>query len=423
MQILVDNGAYEFGNVGDVTMLMVAMRRLREMWPDARVNVLTANPDELQRLCPDAMALSVDGRNLWFQERNLLGPAYRLVPSTAFPALNAFERSMRLHMHGLAEPWIRRRVKRQHKANSMEHYLAAFHGADIVAASGGGYINDAFPRHAALVLETLQAAQNRGKITALLGQGIGPLTSPGLRRLARRVLPKVSCIGLREGRAAVPLLRELGVPETAMVVTGDDAIEAAYAGRAERLGEALGINVRVATYSGVDATALATIADAIATFRQQTQASIVPLPISFHEGDSDMRSIRAVFDRVGATYDAPDRADPRAIIACVAKCRTVLTGSYHAGVFALSQGIPVVALANTSYYEDKFYGLAEQFSGGVTVVRPEHGDALVAALTAAWDHADARRDALLLAAESQVRDGRDLYSRLHRQAHQPQGAA
>ena len=52
----------------------------------------------------------------------------------------------------------------------------------------------------------------------------------------------------------------------------------------------------------------------------------------------------------------------------IARCRVVITGSYHAGVFALSQGIPVVAIVNSDYYSSKFIGLADQFGGGVEIV-------------------------------------------------------
>src|SRR5690606_16934337 len=118
------------------------LRRLRELWPDATIHVLIDKPEELRGLCPEATPLRVDGRNMWFQDRNLLGPAYRVVPASAAPALGAVERSMRLHMHGLAEPWIRRRFRHRRNTGSLEAYLRAFRDSTIVAASGGGYIND-----------------------------------------------------------------------------------------------------------------------------------------------------------------------------------------------------------------------------------------------------------------------------------------
>ncbi len=412
MQILLDNGAYELGNVGDIAMLHVAVRRLRALWPGAVIHVLNDHPDELRRLVPESQPLLTDGRNMWFLERNILGPVYRLAPHAATPALDALERSVRLHMHRVAEPWIVRRLRHRRDIGPMEAYLRAFRAADLVAASGGGYLNDSFPRHAMLVLQTLQEAQNRGKITALFGQGIGPMTNPALRRLARRVLPRVACIALREGRAGVALLRELGVPDEVLVVTGDDAIEASYAQRKEELGIGLGVNVRIAAYSGLDQSALAGLAGALEEVLRTTGAAPVPVPVSFHAGDSDSRSLRELFQMVGRDVAVPERLDPEEVMVRVSNCRVVLTGSYHAGVFALSQGIPVVALAQTRYYEEKFDGLSEQFPGGVRVVRPQEGDRVAQSLLESWGTARESRDALLGAADAQIRAGREAYARL-----------
>ena len=69
---------------------------------------------------------------------------------------------------------------------------------------------------------------------------------------ARATLPRVGLLALREGRAALPLLDSLGVPRERIRVTGDDAIEPAFAARPDRLGTSLGVNVRVSTYSRVE---------------------------------------------------------------------------------------------------------------------------------------------------------------------------
>lgn len=423
MQILLDNGAYELGNVGDIAMLQVAVRRLRALWPDAVIHVLNDHPDALLRLCPESSPLLTEGRNMWFMERNILGPAYHLAPHAAAPALDAVERSLRLHMHRAVEPWVLRRLRSRRDVGSMEAYLRAFRESDLVMATGGGYLNDSFPRHAMLVLQTLQEAQNRGKITALLGQGIGPMLDPALRRLARRVLPRLRCIALREARAGVALLRELGVADDVVVVTGDDAIEAAYANRPDILGNGLGVNVRIAAYSGVDEASVPGLAGAIAEVLREQNAEPVPVPISFHAGDHDSRSLRALFQHVPGSVDVPERLDPAEVIALVSRCRTVVTGSYHAGVFALSQGIPIVALAQTQYYQDKFHGLSEQFPRGVRVVRPSEPGEIKEALTESWRTAPGTRDALQKAAEDQIRVGQETYGRLATLAPKTVGAA
>jgi polysaccharide pyruvyl transferase WcaK-like protein len=98
-------------------------------------------------------------------------------------------------------------------------------------------------------------------------------------------------------------------------------------------------------------------------------------------------------------------AHPSAVIERVTACRVVLTGAYHLAVFALSQGIPVVALTSTAYYDDKFYGLAEMFGTGITVIHfddPDLEAVLTGALTDAWDSAHEVREPLRARAAEQI---------------------
>jgi polysaccharide pyruvyl transferase WcaK-like protein len=92
----------------------------------------------------------------------------------------------------------------------------------------------------------------------------------------------------------------------------------------------------------------------------------------------------------------------------------LVTGSYHAAVFALSMGVPVVALVASSYYENKFTGVAAQFGGGCRVVdlRGEWRDALTCAVEDAWNAGVSRREALLAAAWRQVAAAEEGYERL-----------
>ncbi len=101
-------------------------------------------------------------------------------------------------------------------------------------AIGGGYVNDIDTYQTRRTLGLLEAAVAEGIPAALVGQGIGPLTSPDLVAEASRVLPRVDLIGLREGRRAPALLERLGVPAERVVVTGDDAIELAARARLHR---------------------------------------------------------------------------------------------------------------------------------------------------------------------------------------------
>ena len=102
--------------------------------------------------------------------------------------------------------------------------------ADLVVASGGGYLTDTWWWHAAGVLSLLSLAQRLGKPTAMFGQGIGPMDQPALRAQARSVLPGLARLGLRESVAGRDLAVALGARPGALAVTGDDALELVPAG-------------------------------------------------------------------------------------------------------------------------------------------------------------------------------------------------
>ncbi len=96
---------------------------------------------------------------------------------------------------------------------------------------------------------------------------------------------------------------------------------------------------------------------------------MIPIPINCHKNEnSDLRSIsRALQDHfILDNWQNDLTAD--SIIERVSRCRVVVTGNYQAAVFALAQGIPIVAVAATAYYRNKFQGLANQFQGGFRIV-------------------------------------------------------
>jgi colanic acid/amylovoran biosynthesis protein len=92
-----------------------------------------------------------------------------------------------------------------------------------------------------------------------------------------------------------------------------------------------------------------------------------------------------------------------------------VTGSYHAAVFAVAQGTPVVAIAASPYYAVKFLGLADLFGPGCTVVRAEGPDVagrVLEALERAWDRSADVADGLRHAAYEQIVRSRLAYRRL-----------
>jgi polysaccharide pyruvyl transferase WcaK-like protein len=93
----------------------------------------------------------------------------------------------------------------------------------------------------------------------------------------------------------------------------------------------------------------------------------------------------------------------------------VVTGAYHAAVFALAQGVPAVVLAANEDYFEKFRGLANQFDVGCRIVSlsiPSLARDLAAAIDVTWEEADRVRPVLREAAWRQARNSEVAYARL-----------
>ena len=63
-----NTGAAEYSNVGDVAMLQAGVRRLRRLWPSARIEVRTESPSNLALFCPGTVPVRGPGSELWVVE-------------------------------------------------------------------------------------------------------------------------------------------------------------------------------------------------------------------------------------------------------------------------------------------------------------------------------------------------------------------
>jgi colanic acid/amylovoran biosynthesis protein len=421
-------------------MLQVAIARWMALWPSASIGVLTGAPEALASYGPRVVPVSVRERAAWLNT-HITGRFHHSLPSRAAAPLERIERGLKLNgSRPLEAALALRRYVARAGASDVAAFLHWLRQADVVALTGGGALTDAFSVKASQIFDTLGMAARRGRrdgrpITAIFGQGFGPLDDPALRRLAADVLPQIDLIALRESPGSRPLLSELGVRADRIVLTGDDAIELAFEQRPSTVGSALGVNVRVAYYARTDASTLGVVKQAVVAAARRHGAAFVPVPISRQRGgtqphnaeQSDAASIRGLLadvalDRTG--WREPD--SPAAVIREVGRCRVVVTGSYHGAVFALAQGIPAIGLAGSPYYRAKFVGLAEQFDGGVQMVEmgpAGWGQRLEAAIDDAWQAAERLRPRLLDAAARQVELSRQAYQTVATAASSPASAA
>jgi colanic acid/amylovoran biosynthesis protein len=406
-------------NLGDVAMRQVAATRLLTLWPDAEISLLTKNPGELpESLAATVTPLDVAAQRAWLHEAIPRSVLTRM-PKTMAERLRTAERTLRMRWPRGATRVVatKRRLLRQ-QVDRAEDFVDAVLSADLVFVSGAGAINDHFGARISGAFELVSLATGHGIPTAMMGQGIGPLKDGATEQLARRVLPSIDLIGLRERRTGPPLLSGLGVSPDRIVVTGDDAVELAHALQREELGTALGLNVRRAGYVALTPEDLTSIASVIEAFLEPRAVELVAVPTSRHPTEADLELAQSVANGAGAILrDGPEFRTPEDAVERIGDCRVLLTGSYHAAVFALAQGISAVCLALNPYYEQKFLGLADLFGEGCFVVKRDSAGQvheLEAALARAWETADAHRAGLLAAAGEQVQSGRDAYERIRR---------
>jgi colanic acid/amylovoran biosynthesis protein len=296
----------------------------------------------------------------------------------------------------------------------LERYHSLITRADLVIVTGMGGVTDAFPEFATALLDTLALATQERRYTAMVGQGFGPLREPRLRALARTVLPRVDLIAVREERASVPLLLSLGVARERVVVTGDDTLETAYRIRTDRLGESIGVNLRIADYSGIGTSVVPDVQAALRNVAQRSGAAFVPVPISRVPGEADLDSIRLLIGDVDVpAMETGDEIE--AAMRTVHGCRVVVTGSYHSAVFALANGVPAVGLAGSPYYADKFKGLSDLFGDGcqtLMIDEPDLAGRLERTTAQQMARADDLRPSILKEVEREIALGRAAFSRL-----------
>jgi len=420
MRILVDPSSVHCLNLGDVAMLQVTVARFREFWPDAEIFVFNDNPDLLKLYCPSATPIPSRGRQLFYLTAAQLTRLGRRLSS---PALSEFDVTWRHRLPRAVEKLVSFRSGSADAA-AVRSFLDLVRSCDLVAASGAGQITTAFRSPSTLVLNTMEMAIEHGIPTAIFGQGIGPIDDACLRARAQKILPKVGLICLRETVTGPKLLDSLAVPREKVAVTGDDAIETCFKLRTDKPGTAIGINLRISWYSDIPKDLVESLRRPLQQAASSLGATLLSVPISRHPEEDDAEICRQLFEGY-SSIGAPlhDLTLVEGMMQEIGRCRMVLTTSYHGGVFALAQGIPVVAWVKSKYFAAKLYGLANQFGVGCQVVALDEEnfeERLRSAIVSAWESAQQVRPALLDAASKQIAASKSAYERVRQKIAEPE---
>jgi polysaccharide pyruvyl transferase WcaK-like protein len=402
MRILLESGTSNVRNLGDAAMLAEAYQSLRSEWPNAEIFVTTQRPDQLPRFCPGAIPVEIDGR----RSLSVAWTPWRRI-EIRIPIVAGLTRRFRtMYRNPLNRLWLvfvcghlRQSPKDVYK------FLDLLRTVDLLVYAGGGYFNDEFRRFFFELLTVAEVVRHQRKPVVAFGQGIGPLSTPLVARPVEAFVRNLTAIGTRENITLRWAQSRLS-SQTLCVSTGDDALLDPELPSPGELGSDLGVNVRLAFYSGIELAELGPLREAVTYFFQAQGLTIIrSIPIK----DTDDRSTQQVLAGLPIESCKAERA---ATLSAIAKCRVVLTGSYHAAVFSYALGVTVVGLAGNRYYQQKFAGVAERFGTMPLIYTlangPEKNDPniLYNLLKRAWEAAPKNRAPLIRARDEQIMTNR-----------------
>jgi polysaccharide pyruvyl transferase WcaK-like protein len=363
VKILVDHGAYE--NFGDLAMLETAVERLRGI-EGAELHVQVSPLS-----WPWGNVRSVDYHVLapgWVLKRaasamDPVQPIRRKLEQAAGSWRNkVFDRVGRGARAGM--PLVRAGGRRRALARWCEDYDALF-------IAGGGDMNDVFPDALWRCCALINAFAAQRKPVFLSGQQLGPMRHGASLRLLQAALRGTTFVGVREPTESLELCVDAGLDATRMAMTGDDSlglqaagwdtVESLLARSGVTRGEFIAVNVRIGDYTSVSQRQLGDIAALLGRLAQDSGRRLLAVPISVAEGDSDVVAAEQLRQQPGC--EELRILEHTSLSAALLKgvlgsAYAAIGMSYHFGTFALSHGVPAIALHTGDYYGQKAKGLS-----------------------------------------------------------------
>src|ERR1700722_8098679 len=120
-------GIEEYGNMGDISMLQVAVARLQRLFPETNIDVLTDSAENLARFCPGARPLDNRGRAIWFANAVSLGKYFEVAPGWLISLLVRVRKTARSHCPKLLRAsliWKLNRRNRSAEAGAVAAFLS-----------------------------------------------------------------------------------------------------------------------------------------------------------------------------------------------------------------------------------------------------------------------------------------------------------
>ena len=350
------SGYYGFGNLGDEALLQVIVAQLRERYPYAEIEVLSATPEQTRH-------------------------------------------ELRVDATPRADP---------------RAVLGAINRSDIVLSGGGGLLQNATSLRSLLYYAgIIRSAIRAAKPTMIFAQSIGPLDFVG------RQVVKNTCRGLRaatvrdeRSRALLaPLLSDVEVQMTAdpvfLIDAQDDGEALELQGLGAQSDPLVLVSVRPWKTFETCATRIAAAVDRLAN-AYGARVGFVPFA-----GPPDAEACTIVMRKCRSNPTLLPVSDVGSVVRMFARARLVIGMRLHALIIAIRLGIPFLAVA----YDPKVDGLCEDIGYPLPPLwsaTRTSGKPAPALADAAWERRDELAGLVRGAAETMRRRALDGFTVLDR---------
>lgn len=376
MVFIIEQGGYALRNFGDFMMLKVTVNRIVKHHPSAKIYIVSKNDKRLKELFPLAINLYPESLSFLYDKGSLFGSFSR-----KYDLISLFEEKLSewFKRNFIQLVLVKRKLTKRRLTENQKSWVQAILEADYIIACGGGYLNDIWGKQTLRNhIDTLRLGQTINAKTAFIGQGLGPLNDKKILHQFKQVAHKLDLLTLRDNIESVATCKKVNIND--YIFTGDDALALCKPERSSSPQHYIGVNIRLSHYTeGFDNSVVQNLATICHELFVSSLLTPRIVPISRVKQADDVfnsaKLIRNEDERKRAVKEAENITSEEVLLEHIQGCRLMITGCYHAGVLALGNGIPVIALVSSDYYNTKFTGLADcfkHFAIELIDVRAEH---------------------------------------------------
>lgn len=259
----------------------------------------------------------------------------------------------------------RHQVSSIHRFNPLE-VLRGLWSCDLLLSGGGSLLQDVTSRRSLLYyLSILGLGQLLGKRVMLFAQGIGPITSPWLRRLTSYICSRADLITVRD-QDSLYELRRLGLPEERIALTADAVFtlpkEGLEAGKrilaAFALPQQMKIAISVRHWPGGDRYLLE-LAKAADKLVAEKKAHILLLPLQYPADVASCRRLQQLMAAKEQSTVLDIDCNTEEFLSIIGNVDLLIGMRLHALIFAAVMEVPFVAIS----YDPKIDGFVKDIRG------------------------------------------------------------